>query len=327
MKITILDDYQDAIRTLDGFARIAHHDVTVWNDHTKDVDVLARRLADTEALLLIRERTPVTAALLDRLENLRVICQFGVVPHIDLEACTRRGVTVCSRTVPGQPSYATAELTWGLIIAALRRIPQEIAALKAGQWQTPASMGSTLRGRTLGIYGYGRIGAVVAGYGRAFGMKVVVWGRESTRERARADGCEAADNEDSFFEQSDVITLHLPLQDATRGIVTARLLGKMKKTALIVNTSRAQLVEAGALESALRAGRPGLAAIDVFEEEPVLGGHHPLLHAPNVIATPHLGYIERDGLERMFETIFDEVLAFEKGSPINVLNPEIVRDA
>jgi len=204
MKISILDDYQDAIRTLDCFATIGHHEVTVWNDHTSDVDVLAKRLEDTEALLLIRERTPITAPLLDRLGKLRLISQFGRVPHIDLEACTRRGVLVCSRTVPGQPSYATAELTWGLIIAALRRIPQETAALKAGLWQTPASMGQLLRGRTLGIYGYGRIGATVAGYGKAFGMHVMAWGRDESLQRARSDGCATPRTKAEFFESCDV---------------------------------------------------------------------------------------------------------------------------
>ncbi|HEY4067366.1 MAG TPA: D-2-hydroxyacid dehydrogenase family protein [Burkholderiaceae bacterium] len=321
MKITLLDDYQDVVRTFDRYATIAQHDVTVWNDHSDDIDVLAQRLQDTEVLLLIRERTKIGAALLDRLPRLRLISQFGVTPHIDLEACTRRGVVVCSRSAPGQPSYATAELTWGLIIAALRRIPQEVQALKMGRWQSPDSMGLLLRGRTLGVYGFGRIGGVVAGYGRAFGMKVQVWGRPSTLARARADGWDVADSEQAFFETSDVITLHLPLIPATRGIVSANLLGKMKTDALIVNTSRAELIETGALESALRAGRPGLGAVDVFEEEPLLGGAgHPLLALPNLTATPHVGYVERTGLEKMFETIFEQIVAFERGEPINVLN-------
>ncbi len=320
MKVAILDDYQDAIRTFPAFQQIAHHDVTVWNDHTEDIDTLASRLADVEALMLIRERTPITEALLARLPRLRLISQFGVVPHIDLEACTRRGVRVCSRTVPGQPSYATAELTWGLILAATRRIPQEAASLKAGGWQSRDAMGRLLRGRMLGVYGYGRIGAVVAGYAQAFGMNVWVWGRESTLAHARAEGCETAADQDDFFARSDVITLHLPLVAATQGLVTAALLARMKPDALIVNTSRAGLIAPGALETALRAGRPGAAAIDVFDEEPLHDRNHPLLNLPNVVATPHLGYVERSGLENMFGIIFEQLLSFERGEPINALN-------
>jgi D-3-phosphoglycerate dehydrogenase len=320
MKVAILDDYQDVVRGFAAYPKIAHHDVTVWNDHTDDIDLLASRLADTEALLLIRERTAVTEALLQRVPCLRLISQFGSVPHIDLAACTRHGVQVCSRTVPGQPSYATAELTWGLILAAVRRIPQEMAALRSGSWQSRGAMGGLLHGRTLGVLGYGRIGGVVAGYGRAFGMKVQVWGRESTLARAVSEGHEAAAGQEAFFAGCDVITLHLPLVPATRGIVTAKLLGKMKPDALIVNTSRAGLIEPHALETALRAGRPGLAAIDVFEAEPVSDVSHPLLTLPNVVATPHIGYVERSGLERMFDLMFEQVLAFERGQAINLLN-------
>ena len=324
MKITILDDYQDTIRTLNCFGKVAGHDVTIWNDHTKDVDVLARRLADTEVLVLIRERTPIQAALLERLDTLRMITQAGVYPHIDVAACTRRGVIVSAATGPGRPSYATAELNWGLIIAAFRRIPQEMAAMKAGKWQAyPIGIG--LRGKTLGIFGYGKIGAVVAGYGKAFGMDVLVWGRESTIEKARADGFAAAKSKAALFEESDVVSLHLRLIDATRGIATGDDLARMKPTALIVNTSRAGLIARGALEAALRAGRPGMAAIDVYEEEPVLGGRHPLLAMDNVICAPHLGYVERDGLEHMFSTIFDQVLAYANGKPINVGNPEVLK--
>jgi len=324
MKITILDDYQDTIRTLACFGKVAGHDVTIWNDHTKDVDVLAERLADTEVLVLIRERTPIPAALLERLDKLRMITQAGVYPHIDVAACTRRGVIVSASTGPGRPSYATAELNWGMIIAAFRRIPQEMAALKAGKWQAyPIGIG--LRGKTLGIFGYGKIGAVVAGYGKAFGMHVLVWGRESTLEKARADGFAAAKSKAALFEESDVVSLHLRLIDATRGSVTAGDLARMKPTALIVNTSRAGLIAPGALEAALRAGRPGMAAVDVYEEEPVLGGRHPLLAMDNVVCVPHLGYVERDGLEHMFSTIFDQVLAYANGKPINVGNPEVLK--
>src|SRR6059036_560862 len=227
MNITILGDYQDTIRALACYSKVAGHKVTIWNDHTKDVDTLAGRLKDTEALVLIRERTPIRAPLLERLDKLRLISQAGVVPHIDVEACTRRGVVVCSHTGPGRPSYATAELTWGLVIAAFRRIPQEMNALRAGRWQAhPIGIG--LRGKTLGIYGYGKIGGVVAGYGRAFGMNVLVWGRETTLAKARADSHAVAESKDDLFEESDVLSLHLRLIDDTRGLVTAADLSRMK---------------------------------------------------------------------------------------------------
>ncbi len=324
MNITILDDYQDTIRTLACFGKIAGHHVTIWNDHTKDVDVLEGRLKDTEALALLRERTPIRAPLLERLDRLRLISQMSVYPHIDVEACTRRGVIVSSDMAPGRPSYATAELTWGLIIAALRRVPQEVAALRAGTWQA-FPVGTGLRGKTLGIYGYGRIGAVVAGYGKAFGMTVRAWGHETSLARARTDGHAVAPSKEALFAESDVLSLHLRLVDATRSIVTAADLARMKPTALLVNTSRAGLIAPGALEAALRAGRPGMAAVDVYEEEPVLGAKHPLLAMDNVVCTPHLGYVERGGLETMFSTIFDQILAYANGKPINVVNPEGLR--
>jgi D-3-phosphoglycerate dehydrogenase len=323
MNITVLDDYQDTVRTLACFAKVAGHDVTIWNDHTKDVDVLTRRLKDTEALALIRERTPIGAPLLERLDRLRIISQVGVYPHVDVEACTRRGVILSASTRGGQPSYATAELNWGLIIAAFRHIPQEMAALKAGRWQA-YSIGTGLRGKTLGIFGLGKIGGVVAGYGKAFGMKVLAWGREATLARARAEGYATAASKEALFEESDVVSLHLRLIDATRGIVTAADLARMKSTALLVNTSRAGLIEPGALEAALRAGRPGMAAVDVYEDEPVLGGRHPLLAMDNVVCVPHLGYVERDGLEGQFTAIFDQILAYHAGKPINVANPEVL---
>ena len=324
MNITILDDYQDTIRTLRCFQKVAGHTVMIWNDHTKDVDALAARLKDTEALALIRERTPIRAPLLDRLDKLRIISQAGVFPHIDVAACTRRGVIVSALTGPGRPSYATAELNWGMIIAAFRRIPQEMAALKAGKWQAfPIGVG--LRDKTLGIFGYGKIGAVVASYGKAFGMKVLVWGRPSTLDKARADGYAVAPSKDAFFSECDVVSLHLRLIPETRGIVTAADLARMKPTALLVNTSRAGLVQEGALETALRAGRPGMAAVDVFEDEPVLDGKHPLLSMDNVIVTPHLGYVEADGLEHMFSNIFDQIVAYANGKPINVQNADVLK--
>lgn len=325
MKISILDDYQDVVRTLDCYAKLKGHEVKIWNDHTKDVDVLAKRLQDTEVLVMIRERTPIRAQLIERLPKLKLISHHSVYPHVDVEALTRHGVLLCSNLHPGQPSHATAELTWGLIIAAMRHIPQEVAALKAGRWQSTVGYG--LRGRTLGIFGYGRIGAVVAGYGKAFGMKVLVWGREASLARARADGHAAAPDKAAFFADSDVISLHLRLIDATRGIVSAADLARMKPTALLVNTSRAGLVEPGALEQALKLGRPGMAAVDVFEDEPVLNADHPLLKLDNALCTPHIGYVERAGYERIFGSIFEQILAYAGGNPVNVINPDALKRA
>jgi D-3-phosphoglycerate dehydrogenase len=324
MNITILDDWQNTIPTLPAFKKVAGHNVKVWNDHTKDTDKLAERLEDTEVLVLIRERTPIRAALIERLPRLRMITQVGVFPHVDVDAATKHGIIISSLTGPGRPSWATAELNWGLIIAAVRRIPQEAAALKAGKWQA-YSIGSGLRGKTLGIHGYGKIGAVVAGYGKAFGMNVIAWGRESTLEKARNDGYTAAASREAFFADSDVVSLHLRLIPETRGIVTAADLARMKPTALLVNTSRAGLIAPGVLEAALKAGRPGMAAVDVFEDEPVTGGAHPLLAMDNVIAVPHLGYVEYGSLSHMFETIFDQVVAYANGKPINVQNSEALK--
>ena len=325
MKISILDDYHDTLRTLEVFGKLAGHDVTVWNDHVQDTEVLAQRLKDAEALVLIRERTQIRAPLLERLPKLRLISQRSVYPHIDVETCTRLGIVVSSSQHPGSPSYATAELAWGLIIAAMRGLPLQIASLKAGKWQ--AGVGHTLRGKTLGVFSYGRIGAAVAEYGKAFGLKVLVWGREPSRERARAEGYVAAASKEAFFEECDIVSLHMRLVDATRGIVTSRDLARMKPTALLVNTSRAPLIEPGALVGALEAGRPGMAAVDVYEEEPMLDTRHPLLHMPNVICTPHLGYVTRDEYEIQFADIFDQIVAYAAGTPINVVNPEVLKNA
>jgi D-3-phosphoglycerate dehydrogenase len=325
LKITILDDYQDAVRNLRAFSKLDGHDVTIWNDHTRDVDTLADRLRDTEVLVPIRERAPIRAPLIERLGQprgkLRMISNIGGYPHLDIDACTKAGVIVSSNMMPGRPSYATAELNWGLMIAAMRHLPQEMAALRGGRWQA-TTVGTGLRGKTLGIYGYGRIGAVVAGYGKAFGMKVLVWGREATISRAGADGYPVAESKAAFFEQSDVVSLHLQLNDATRGIVTAADLSRMKPTALIVNTSRAGLIVPGALAAALRAGRPGMATIDVFDDEPVIGAKDPLLEMENLVCTPHLGYVEVGGMEGMFGVIFDQIVAYAAGKPVDVVNPE-----
>ena len=322
MKVTILDDYFDTLRTLPCFAKLAGHEVTVWNDHLQDTDGLVARLADTEALVLFRERTQIRTPLLDRLPKLRLISQRSVYPHIDVETCTRLGIVVSSFQHPDTPSYAAAELTWGLALAASRLIPQQMAALKAGKWQM--GVGTTLRGKTLGIYGYGRIGATVAGYGRAFGMRVIVWAREATRARARADGWEVAASKEAFFAECDVLSLHMRLVDATRGIVTAADLARMKPSAILVNTSRAPLIAPGALVEALKAGRPGLAAVDVYEREPLVDPQDPLLTLPNVICTPHIGYVSRDEYEVQFADIFDQVMAYAAGTPTNVVNPGVL---
>ncbi|MBI4206276.1 MAG: D-2-hydroxyacid dehydrogenase family protein [Betaproteobacteria bacterium] len=319
MKISILDDYHDTVRTLKCFSKLAGHEVEIWNDHVQEVGPLAQRLKDTEALVLIRERTKIQAPLLERLDKLRLISQRSVYPHIDIETCTRRGVIVSSSQHAGTPSYATAELTWGLILASMRRIPQQMAALKAGKWQI--GVGNTVRGKTLGIFGYGRIGGAVAQYGKAFGMKVLVWAREASLARARADGYATAPSKEAFFETCDVITLHMRLVDATRGIVTAADLGRMKPTALIVNTSRAPLIAPGALVQSLKAGRPGMAAVDVYEEEPMRDVNHPLCTMENVVCTPHIGYVTREEYELQFTDIFDQILAYAAGAPINVVNP------
>ncbi len=323
MQIAILDDYHDTLRTLECFRKLAGHQVTVFNDHVQDTEALAQRLKDAEALVLIRERTRIRAPLLERLPKLRLISQRSVYPHIDIDACTRRGVVVSSSMHAGTPSYATAEMTWALILAAMRDIPRQMASLKAGRWQT--GVGTTVRGKTLGIYGYGRIGAVVAGYGKAFGMNVQVWAREASRNKAAADGYAVARSKEAFFEECDAVTLHMRLVDATRGIVTAADLARMKPSALFVNTSRAPLVEPGALANALKAGRPGKAAVDVYDEEPVTDTKHPLLALDNVVCTPHLGYVTREEYELQFADIFDQIVAYAAGKPINVVNPDALK--
>jgi len=320
VKISILDDYFDTIRTLDCFKKLAGHDVKIWNDHVQDFDALAERLDDTEALVLIRERTQIRTPLLERLPRLKLISQRSVYPHIDIDTCTRLGIIVSSSQHADTPSYATAEFTWALVLAAMREIPQQMASLKAGHWQI--GVGHTVRGKTLGIYGYGRIGAVVAGYGKAFGMNVLVWAREKALEKARADGYATAASKEAFFEQCDVLSLHMRLVDATRRIVKAEDLARMKPTALLVNTSRAPLIEPNALVNALRAGRPGMAAVDVYEKEPLRDTSDPLLGMPNVVCTPHLGYVTRDEYELQFIDIFDQIVAYANGTPENVVNPD-----
>jgi D-3-phosphoglycerate dehydrogenase len=323
MKVTILDDYFDTLRTLDCFAKLADHEVTIWNDHVQDVDALAERLRDTEALVLIRERTAIRAPLLERLDNLKLISQRSVYPHIDVDACTALGIIVSSSQHPGTPSYAAAELTWALVMAAMRQIPQQMESLKAGNWQI--GVGNGLQGKTLGIYGYGRIGKVVGGYGKAFGMNVLVWARQDSLKRARDDGYATAKSKEAFFSECDVLSLHMRLVDATRGIVTADDLARMKPTALLVNTSRAPLIAPGALVAALEAGRPEMAAVDVFEQEPVRDTDYPLFNMSNVVCTPHIGYVTREEFEIQFTDIFDQIVAYARGTPINVVNAPVLK--
>jgi D-3-phosphoglycerate dehydrogenase len=320
MKISILDDYFDTLRTLPCFQKLTGHEIEVWNDHVQDTNALAARLKDAECLVLIRERTKIQDALLERLPKLKLISQRSVYPHIDVETCTRLGIVVSSSQHAGSPSYAAAELTWALILALARRLPQQMASLKAGKWQI--GVGTTLRGKTLGIFGYGRIGTTVAGYGKAFGMNVMAWARKESLTRARLDGYTTARDKIEFFESCDVISLHMRLVPATRHIVKADDLTRMKPTAMLVNTSRASLIEPGALVAALRAGRPGYAAVDVFEDEPMLDAHFPLLQFEQVVATPHIGYVTREEYETQFADVFDQIAAFVAGRPINVVNPK-----
>ncbi|MBP0600372.1 D-2-hydroxyacid dehydrogenase family protein [Herbaspirillum sp. LeCh32-8] len=328
MKIAILDDYQDSVRHLDCFRMLDGHDVKVFTNGVRGAGQLAARLAPFDALVLIRERTSLNKLLLEKLPLLKLISQTGKVSgHIDVAAATEHGIAIVEGV--GDPT-APAELTWALIMAAMRRVPQYCQALRAGAWQQVSAtphhnvIGSALKGRTLGVWGYGKIGKMVAGYGRAFGMKVVIWGREASREQAQKDGFEAAADKEEFFRQADVITLHLRLNDATRGIVKADDLALMKPTACFTNTSRAELVEEGALEAALQQGRPGLAALDVYEREP-LPVDSPLLKMDNVVAAPHLGYVEKDGYELYFRAAFQNILDYAAGAPKNVLNPEVLK--
>ena len=332
VNIIILDDYQDAVRKLKCASRLQDLNAKVFTNTVKGLGQLSIRLRDAEVLVAIRERTQFNRQLLEKLPKLRLIAQTGKVgPHIDIEACTRLGIAVAEGV--GSP-HAPAELTWALIMAAMRRLPQYIGNLKHGAWQQSglksASMppnfgiGTQLRGRTLGIWGYGKIGALVAGYGRAFGMNVRIWASDESRERALADGYEVFSTREQAFEESDVLSVHLRLSDRTRQVVTLADLGRMKPTALFVNTSRAELVEESALVAALNRGRPGMAAVDVFETEPILQGH-PLLRLENAVCTPHIGYVEQDSYELYFGAAFDNVVAFVNGKPTNIVNPDALR--
>lgn len=321
MKVHILDDWFDTLRGLPCFAKLAGHDVTVWTDHVEDTATLADRLADADALVLFRERTKVMRELLERLPNLRLISQRSVYPHVDVPACTEKGVVLCSNMHAGTPSYAAAELTWALIMSAMRQLPSQMASAKAGKWQ--AGVGKTLRGPKLGLFGYGRIAKTVAGYACAFGMKVVWWASDDGRARAVADGEVVAQSRHAFFADCDVVSLHLRLKPATKGIITPVDLAVMQPGAVLVNTSRAGLIAPGALLDALNAGRPGTAAIDVFDTEPLIDPGDPLLSHPKLIATPHIGFVTEDEFDLQFSDIFNQINAYENGEPIHMINPEV----
>ncbi|MEM1361374.1 MAG: D-2-hydroxyacid dehydrogenase family protein [Pseudomonadota bacterium] len=320
MRVHILDDWFDTLKGLPCFAKLDGHDVTIWTDHEPDPSRLALRLSEAEALVPFRERTAIAAELLDRLPGLKLISQRSVYPHIDVDACSRNEVLLCSNMHAGTPSYAAAELTWALILAAMRQLPAQMASVKAGRWMM--GVGRSLRGRQLGLYGYGRIAQAVAGYARAFGMKVVWWSSEEGRARAAADGEIVAPSREAFFATSDVVSVHVRLKPTTHGIIGSADFAAMQERSVFVNTSRAGLVEPGSLLAALNAGRPGTAAVDVFDTEPLTDPNDPLLSHPNLIATPHIGYVTEDEFDLQFSDIFDQINAYADGAPINMINPE-----
>lgn len=321
MRIAVLDDYQKAFHRLACANRLKGHEVAVFHENEKDPAKLVARLKDADAVILTQERTAFPRNLIERLPRLRIIAQTGSHrKHIDVSACTEHGIVVAA--VEHGPSYSTAELTWTLILASVRHIPEEVSQLKAGVWQS--TVGNVVRGKTLGIYGLGGIGSAVAQVGAAFGMKVICWGRAASKEKAAAAGFHVPESRQAFFGSADVLSLHVPLTAETTGIITAADLACMKPSALLVNTSRARLIEDGALVAALKKGRPGFAAVDVFEHEPVLKGHHPLLGMPNVICTPHLGGIVWETFEFMYGHAIDNILAFASNEPTHVYNPEVL---
>ncbi|MGZ8229749.1 MAG: D-2-hydroxyacid dehydrogenase family protein [Burkholderiales bacterium] len=316
MKIAVIDDYQDAFRKTKAYARLAGHDATVYTDTEKDPAKLAERLKGAEAVVLTQQRSAFPAAVIDRLPGLKMVSQTGRnTAHVDVARCAEKGIVVCAGG--GSSPHPTAELTWAIILAHLRHIPEEVQRLKSGQWQKTVGIG--LNEKTLGVYAFGKIGVVVATVGRAFGMRVICFGREGSTTRAREAGFEVAASREAFFEGADIVCLHLPLNKETRGIVTAQDLVRMKPTAMIVNTSRAPIIQEGALVAALKAGRPGYAAVDVYESEPMLDTGNPLLNMPNVLCTPHLGYVEERIYESIYAVAIDQILAFAEGKPINVV--------
>lgn len=321
MKVHILDDWFDTLQGLPCFGKLSDHNVKVWKDHVEDTSALATRLQEAEALVLFRERTKITRDLIENLPNLKLISQRSVYPHVDVQACSDNGVLLCSNMHGGTPSYAAAELTWALIMAGMRDLPAQMASVKAGHWQ--AGVGKTLRGRQLGLYGYGRIARAVAGYAEAFGMNVVWWSSGEGRARAQADGVQIATSREAFFANCDVVSVHVRLKPNTNGIITASDFSQMQPGAMFVNTSRAGLIAPGALLDALNAGRPGKAAIDVFDTEPLTDPNDPLLSHPNLIATPHIGFVTEDEFDLQFADIFDQVNAYAEGAPIHMINPEV----
>ena len=320
MKVHILDDWFDTLRHLPSFEKLDGHEIAVWTDHVAEPEALAARMQDAEALVLFRERTQVTEALVSRLPNLRLVSQRGAYPHVDVEALTRRGILLSSDRHKDAPSVAAAELTFALILAALRDLPAQIASARAGRWQS--GVGRSAEGRLLGLYGYGGIARRVADYARAFGMEVVWWGSKDGRDRAASDGQRVAATRSAFFAEPDVVSLHQRLVAATRGSIDAEDLLAMRTDAVLVNTARAGLIAPGALLRAIEAGRPGRAALDVFDDEPVTDPADPLLSHPRVIPTPHIGFVTEDELDRQFATIYDQITAFAGGAPINLVNPE-----
>ena len=323
MKIAILDDYQDAARSLTAFGTLAGHEVISIAEHIRDPGELARRLQGVQALVLIQQRLPLTRAIVERLpSSVRIVSQTGAFTgHVDVAACTERGIAVGAA---GHTNYhAPAELAWALILGSLRHLPKEVDGLRAGGWQT--TLGLEVYGRVLGIYAYGNIGSIVAAVGRAFGMRVICWGREGSTGRARAAGYEVARSREAFFETCDIVSLHMPLRPDSRGIVTAQDLARMKPTSLFVNVSRGALVGDRVLAEALVNGRPGRAAVDVYEEEPIVGGNNPLVALDNCLCTPHIGFVERDTYERYLGGAFDRIVAFFAGKPIDIVNPEVLR--
>ena len=323
MRISVIHDYSDVFRTTKHFAKLAGHEVVIHNDAYISADKVVAQIKGFDAVLLTQQRVPMTRAIIEKLPGLKFICQTGRnVYHLDIPACTDHGIVVSAGRLSGghSPYSTTAELAWGLIISSLRHIPYEVESFKRGNWHT--TVGSKLNGRTLGVYAFGHIGAAVARVGRAFGMKVVCWGREASIARAKSEGFDIAASREAFFENADIISLHLPGNKATRGLITAADLALMKPHALLVNTSRAPIIEPGALAAALAKGRPGFAAVDVYEDEPVTGANHPLLSMKNALCTPHLGYAERSSYESMYATAVEQLLAFAEGKPTDVLNPE-----
>ena len=322
MKIAVIDDYQNAFKTLKCFPKLSGHEVMVYTDAQTDIGKLAERLKDADAVVLTQQRTSFPRALIEKLPKLKLIGQTGrAATHVDIEVCTEKGIVV-SAGGSGNPN-ATAELTWGLILSALRNLPFEVKRLKEGHWQSTLGIG--VHRKTLGVYAYGKIGSIVAGAGKAFGARVLCWGREGSTGRAKAAGFEVAKSRAEFFAEADILSLHLPLNKDTRGIVTRDDLAYMKPTSLMVNASRAGLIAAGALVDALRAGRPGRAAVDVYEQEPVLGADHPLVKMDNVTCTPHLGYVTRESYEEYYAVVVDDIVAFAAGKPNHVLNPEALK--